>query len=414
MEQNQHGLSGSKIYSVWVNMKASCRKCELVLFEKWKEFIPFYEWALQNNYKEGLYLNRRDKNIGYLPDNLEFVTKEISKGKHQKYNTRLYKIWIGMKHRCFQEDNKAYHHYGGRGITVCEEWSDFQSFYDWSMKNGYSDELSIDRVDVNGDYEPGNCEWVTTTDQANNKRTNINITLNGEKKTMTEWAHFFEVNPVTVSQRYRRGIRGIELFEEAEHKSSPIYIEINNEIRTLRDWEKITGVSRGTIRERLNKGLIGEELISKEKSNVIYIELHGERKNLKEWAKSTGIGYDIICERYKKGIRDERLLKKENDKEIYVEIDGVKKTLTQWANETEDVTYSAISQRYANGVRGKDLLKAITKKKIEITHNGETCSINAWGKKLGINPETIRRRYINGLRGEDLFKLKKDKTNKKE
>jgi len=92
----------------------------------------------------------------------------------------------------------------------------------------------------------------------------------------------------------------------------------------------------------------------------------------------------------------------------------LKKTLTQWANETEDVTYSAISQRYANGVRGKDLLKAITKKKIEITHNGETCSINAWGKKLGINPETIRRRYINGLRGEDLFKLKKDKTNKKE
>lgn len=104
---------------------------------------------------------------------------------HGFTGTRLHHIWIGMKERC---RDKKLKNYGGRGITVCKEWSDnFLSFMDWSKQNGYSDSLTIDRIDNDGNYEPSNCRWVDIKTQSRNKRTNRIIDCNGKKHCIAEW-----------------------------------------------------------------------------------------------------------------------------------------------------------------------------------------------------------------------------------
>jgi hypothetical protein len=116
---------------------------------------------------------------------------------------RLVGIWQCMKRRCNDMDNKDY---GGRGIRICEKWENsFKSFYDWSINNGYSDKLSIDRIEVNENYEPGNCGWTDNVTQSNNKRNNRHIVIRNESKTLCQWTKQYNMPFSTVHQRLKYG-----------------------------------------------------------------------------------------------------------------------------------------------------------------------------------------------------------------
>lgn len=108
--------------------------------------------------------------------------------RHGLSKTRIHNIWKSMFDRCFNTNESCYKHYGGRGITVCEEWKLFENFYKWAMSNGYQDDLSIDRINVNGNYEPNNCRWATMRQQQNNTRRNHYLEFNGERHTIAEWS----------------------------------------------------------------------------------------------------------------------------------------------------------------------------------------------------------------------------------
>ena len=107
---------------------------------------------------------------------------------HGQCYTRLYNIWTHIKQRCTNPNDEAYKNYGGRGINICEEWSsNFSNFYEWSMFNGYNENLEIDRIDNNKNYSPDNCRWITHQEQQLNKRNNKLITYNGITKPLKSW-----------------------------------------------------------------------------------------------------------------------------------------------------------------------------------------------------------------------------------
>lgn len=116
---------------------------------------------------------------------------EICKIKATKFKNsvmehkRLYSIYNWMKRRCYRKSEPRYGDYGGRGICISEEWlnptNGFDNFVDWSLKNGYTEEMTIDRIDVNGNYSPENCRWVTNSEQQLNKRTTLWVTYKGER-----------------------------------------------------------------------------------------------------------------------------------------------------------------------------------------------------------------------------------------
>lgn len=120
--------------------------------------------------------------------------------------TRLYRIWSLMKKRCYRNENENFKHYGGRGIEVCEEWKkDFIAFRSWALSHGYADNLSIDRIDVNGNYEPSNCRWADIKTQANNRRNNHIITYLNNDYTVSEFAELLKVSYWTVSNQLKLG-----------------------------------------------------------------------------------------------------------------------------------------------------------------------------------------------------------------
>lgn len=125
--------------------------------------------------------------------------------KYGESKSRIGRIWRAMINRCRSELNPNYRHYGERGIIVCSEWIDYHNFHDWALDNGYKDNLTIERKNVDGNYEPENCKWATMKEQENNRTNNHLITFIGKTQTLQQWSEETGIARETLSSRIRRG-----------------------------------------------------------------------------------------------------------------------------------------------------------------------------------------------------------------
>lgn len=150
----------------------------------------------------------RTKSCGCMAKKL--LSDAFSKLEHTDDLDRLRRIYNGMKCRCYNPNIRNYHRYGGRGIIMCDEWlNDRESFISWALTHGYRSDLSIDRIDVDGNYEPENCRWATNVEQANNKRPRTSVcrrvkfTIDGTTKSAMEWCEEYGVSMPFVMYRVR-------------------------------------------------------------------------------------------------------------------------------------------------------------------------------------------------------------------
>lgn len=267
------------------------------------------------------------------------------KNKNIEYRKKLYSVWRGMKNRCSDKKSK---YYGGKGILVCDEWTNnFNKFYEWALINGYKEGLQIDRINCNGNYEPSNCRWVTPKENSNNKTNNKRYTINGTTKTYSEWAETIGISKCTFSQRIDNGWSGEELLNgcrerENIRKYSGQVLVINGVSKSFSEWCNVIGVSYATLSDRIEEGWSDNELLMpkgyrRKKKMAIskattLIDIEGIKKPISEWCELININQTSFRRRMAKGISGKDLLlpsrysKKEINK-LYNEIDCILKRL---------------------------------------------------------------------------------------
>lgn len=171
-------------------------------------------------------------------------------GTHGLSGTHIYQIWMSMRKRCSNQNDKSYSRYGGRGIFVCKEWADsFETFYEWSMAHSYKDGFSIDRIDNNGNYCPENCRWVPMNEQVKNTRRNVRIEHNGVVKILNEWCKIYGIPFSRANQRYHyMKRRGEEITLEKLMYDGNFTIKKVNQYSLdgvlVRTWSKLTDVKQ--------------------------------------------------------------------------------------------------------------------------------------------------------------------------
>lgn len=184
-------------------------------------------------------------------------------GPHHMCDSRLYSVWSNMKSRCTTPSNKSWGRYGGRGITVCDEWQEFLPFKDWALANGYSDALQIDRIDNDSGYRPDNCRFVTRLDNGRNRRVTVKALWRGRERPIIEIAEEAGVSYRTV---YRRIVQMGMTADEAVNKPNMrprVMVDWRGRALSLSDLADETGIPKGTLRDRiLRLGMTAEEAVN--------------------------------------------------------------------------------------------------------------------------------------------------------
>jgi hypothetical protein len=183
------------------------------------------------------------------------IASNKARTKHGMYRTRVYRQWQQMIQRCYNPNSSRYARYGGRGVTVCDRWrSSFDAFY--ADMGDVPDGMSIDRINNDRGYEPGNCRWATPQQQANNRRTNVLIEHEGLELTIAEWARHLGLPYHWIKHRYSKGWRPPELFSPKDHRgeNSVHRVHYQGKEVTIKELSVLTGTKLQTLYARLYAG----------------------------------------------------------------------------------------------------------------------------------------------------------------
>lgn len=179
------------------------------------------------------------------------------RAKHGMYQTPVYTVWRQMKARCANPNNSRYHRYGGRGIKVCTRWQEFDNFF---TDMGHVPEgMTLDRIDVDGDYAPDNCRWASRVEQQNNMSTNRLFTYEDKAQTLAEWARELGLAYHVLKYRLNRGWEPPELFTKENLKGKTVkhLVEYEGEMIPLKEASARSGVPMQTLYWRMR---VGKEL----------------------------------------------------------------------------------------------------------------------------------------------------------
>lgn len=218
--------------------------------------------------------------------------------RHGRSGSSIHNIWMNMRQRCRNPKNKRYWEYGGRGITVCDRWQIFENFLA-DMGERPSLKHSLDRINCNGNYEPGNVRWATATQQANNTRWNHQILYDGRVQTMAEWGREIGIDPQLICCRIERGWT-----EEMALEIQPVPTKLRlvshaGETLTVAEWARRTGLPSRTIADRLNRGWSTTDALTTPSYRPLYT-FQGLSLPLCEWARRTGVSEPLILGRIKR------------------------------------------------------------------------------------------------------------------
>lgn len=168
--------------------------------------------------------------------------------------TRLGRIHHNMKTRCTNPNYDKYQYYGGKGISVCDEWMrSYDAFEEWALSHGYNDALTLDRINTDNNYSPENCRWVSRKEQANNRSSNHFLTYNGITKTIQQWSEETGLTPGCITQRIKAGWDANRILTEPYHDThKPRYLTYNGVTKRMHEWAKEFGLSYKILQNRID------------------------------------------------------------------------------------------------------------------------------------------------------------------
>jgi len=224
-------------------------------------------------------------------------------------------VWQNMKNRCFDPTNHHYKDYGGRGITICKRWYDFNSFFN-DMIPTYKKGLQIDRKDNMSGYSIDNCQWVDKFTQANNKRNNHLITYNGQTKTLAEWSKYLNIPYSTLISRINKRNWPIkEAFEKPRlNPAKERLITYNGKTHNISKWSEITGINTTTLMYRFQNNFPIDKIFKNPKTRKKqtfknhHVTYNGKTLLVSEWAKLLDINYGTFISRFKAGWPIEQIM----------------------------------------------------------------------------------------------------------